>query len=979
MCSSAHPRTAFLFIFLLILAVPFSVFAQTTTITGKVTDYDGAPLQSVSVGLKGGTAATTTKTDGTFTLAIVKKGGDVLQFSFVGYVDKEVALGTSDEVNVQLDRNEQSLNAVVVVGYGTQKRKDITGSVVSLDKQRLDQLPNTNLAQALQGAVAGLSVGLNAAGAEGNDNSIIIRGRNSIKASNSPLIILDGIPYNGSISDINPPDIASIDVLKDASAAAIYGSRGSNGVILVTTKKGSSGKPVISYDGFYGIQKISNLPDMLDPEEFYDFKKYREPNSVTLSEQAIYDAKTYPDWLDLATRDGMRTQHSLGIRGGSNNVKYYISGTYLNVGGVAVNDNFKRVSTRINLEVNVTKWLTAGTNTQLAYNNRSGLAAYFSGDYGAFNFNPLTKAYDSAGKLTVYPWPEDVFFANPLSPTLAQNKDETHKVITNNYFNIKFPFVEGLSYRLNTGIEYTSRSQSTYWGRNTRNGLQKKGELNLNNNSSKNYVIENILSYERTFNKHGINFTGLYSYQKDDFSGNVLNAEGFPNDVLTYYQADVAQLIEPSSSYSKETLISQMARINYTFNDRYLLTLTGRRDGFSGFGANKKYSFFPSVAFGWNIINEGFMGKSQLFNNLKLRLSYGSNGNQAVGAYQTLAKLSERSYVDGTATAPGYVPTSLANADLGWETTNTANIGLDFGLWSGRLQGSLDIYESKTHDLLLDRQISSVQGISTITQNIGRTSNKGIELTLTSTNVNTKDFKWTTNANMSLNRNKIVDLYGDGKNDTLNQWFLGEPINVNFGYVYDGVWQETDDLAKSPQPNTKAGYAKVRDLNEDGIINNRDRTILGNTQPDFEWGMGNTFKYKSISLYVFVHGVHGTARPNALLVDNVNSGVRYRTAVKNWWTPQNPTNEYYANMLNANIYGASIYQSDAFVRIKDISLSYDFSERVLSKIKISKLRIYANVRNAFTFTDWTGLDPELNTQQAIPLQKEYLVGINLSF
>jgi len=961
------------------LVLPMMAFSQEQTISGKVTDQeDQQAIADVTVTVKGKAIRVSTNSSGNYQIKATNT--DVLVFSFVGYTNKEVRVAEAkgNTLNVMLSSNITNLEDVVVVGYGTQKRSDVTGAVASVDKSRLEQLPNTNFAQALQGSVPGVSVDQNSGGAEGNNNSIVIRGKNSITASNSPLIILDGIPYNGGISDINPSDIESIDILKDASSAAIYGSRGSNGVILITSKKGSRGKPVIAYDGSYGTQSYANLPDMLSPEEFYQYKRTREPNTpVTTSEQAVYDSKNFPDWVDLATRTGSRNQHTLGVSGGGESSKYYVSATYLDVKGIAVNDDFKRMSTRVNLEMNVTKWLTYGTNTQLSYNDRSGIAASFSGDYGAYRFNPLTTAYDAEGNLTVYPWPDDVYFANPLEGTLADNADETYKIISTNYLNVELPFIKGLSYRLNTGVEYTNRDQNTYYGRNTRTGLKDNGTLNQDASIQRNLLVENILNYNNTFGKHTISFTGLYSYQYDNIKGNSLEATGFPNDVLTYYQANVALSKAPEASYAKQTLISQMGRINYSYENKYLLTLTGRRDGFSGFGANKKYGFFPSVAVGWNVLQEPFMKDTGALTNLKLRLSYGSNGNQAVGVYQTLARLSERSYVNGSATAPGYVPTSLANPDLGWETTNSLNVGADFELWKGRLAGTVDAYSSKTHDLLLKRQISPVMGVDTITQNIGKTANKGIELGLNSVNIESKNFSWSSTANISLNRNKIVELYGNGKNDTLNTWFLGKPIDVNYDWVYEGVWQETDDLNASPQPNTKPGYAKVADLNHDGKIDARDKTIIGSRQPSFTWGFGNTFKYKNFSLYIFAQGVVGTNRNNTFLADNVNSGVRYNTTRKNWWTPDNPTNEYYANDVDANIYGVHLFESDSYLRIKDISLSYDLPPSIRDRLKLNRFKIYVNMRNWFTVTKWSGLDPELNTQDAIPLQKEFILGLNI--
>ena len=972
-------RLSLFFFFSLLL--PCVLLAQTITVRGTVRDQaTNEPLAGVTVQVKGAKGGTTTDSLGHYSITVPNLKA-ILIFDYVGYVVQEQAASHSGAVDISLVASSANLNQVVVVGYGTQKRKDITGSVVSLDHQRLEDMPNTNFAQALEGALPGVSVTTSGGGAEGENVNILIRGQKSIKASTSPLIIVDGIPYNGSISDITPTDIGSTEILKDASAAAIYGSRGSNGVILITTKRGLNGKPVISYDGFAAEQKITNLPKILTPEQFYQFKVTREgPGSITTSEQAVYDSKKFPNWLNMATHTGLKQQHGLSIRGGNMTTKYFASVNYLDSKGVAVNDHFKRMTFRINLEANLTKWLTFGTNTQFGYNNRSGLPASFSGDNGAYYFNPLTSAYDSAGNPSIYPWPQDTHFANPLAPTLAVNSDNAYQGFTANYLLVKIPFVPGLSYRLNTGFEYNARRASTYYGRNTADGLANNGDLSQSNSNVNNTTIENILTYDRTFGKHSIDFTGLYSYEKDLSSVDALDAQQFPSDALTSYQANVALALQPSSTYSKRTLISQMYRLNYSYDSRYLLTVTGRRDGSSVFGANNKFAFFPSVALGWNITNEKFMEKNTLFSNLKLRLSYGTNGNQAISPYETLASLTTRNYYDDGLTAPGYIPSSLDNPDLHWETTNTANAGIDFGLFRGRIQGSLDVYDAKTHDLLLDRQISPVQGISTITQNIGKTENKGVELSLGAVAVRKKDFSWSVNGNISLNRNTIIELYGDGKNDTLNNWYIGHPINSDLGYVFNGVYQLNDDTAHSVQGLVHPGYAKIKDLNHDGVINSYDRTIIGNHQPSFTWGLGNTFKYKALSLYVFVQGVEGTSQANYLLSESgVQSGVRHNTVVKNWWTATNPTNSYWANDIHANQLDVHIVQNNSYIRVKDLMLSYDFSE-MFAGSGLSRLRLHVSARNLFTFTKWTGLDPEFaSAQTEMPLQKEYLVGVNVSF
>lgn len=969
-------RLSLSFFILFCLLLPVTVLAQTTTVSGKVTDGDGNPLGNVSVVVKGTTTGTVTAANGNYQITAPSAGASLV-FSSTGYIDKEITV-TGTTLNVQLTKTEQSLDNVVVVGYGTQKRRDVTGSVVSVDKKRLENMPNTNVLQALEGSLPGVSVNTNGGGAEGNSMSITIRGQKSINGSRDVLIILDGIPYNGSISDINPTDVASMEVLKDASALAIYGAKSANGVILITTKRGSGGKPIVSYDGFFGTSRYANLPPVLKGADFYNFKITREPNSITPTERTNYDAGRFTDWLDLATRTGQQQQHSLSLRGGNSTMKYFASLSLLDVDGIALNDHFQRLSSRVNMEVNITNWLTYGTNTQLSYNDRSGLSPTFSGDYGAYLFNPLTNPYDSLGKLTIYPWPDDAFFENPLAPTLANNKDQTYKIFTTNYMQVKLP-VKGLSYRLNTGVEYQARDIATYYGRNTRTGVLARGRLTKTNSNTKNFTIENILNYDRSFGKHNVAFTGLYSYQEDVATSNGLTAVGFPNDVLTYYQG-VADLVTATSSLEKRSTISQMARINYGYDSRYLFTFTGRRDGNSGFGENNKFAFFPSVAVGWNIMNEKFFPSSSIVDNLKLRASYGSNGNIALNPYQTLAKLSTLTYIDGTGTAPGYIPTSFANPDLRWETSTTANIAVDFALWKNRLSGTVEVYNTKTRDLLLNRSVSPVQGITTITQNIGKTSNKGVDISLTTVNIQKKDFNWTTNINVSILRNKIVDLYGDGLNDTASTWFIGHPIDVNFGYVYGGVWQTTDDTIGTPQGNVNAGMAKIRDINGDKTINGSDRTIIGSNQPDFTWGMANTITYKNLSLYVFAYGVQGREQPNTLLTDNnVNSGVRYTTVVKNWWTRTNPTNDFYANMLNATQgRSVSIYENSSFVRIRDISLTYDFKGRILEKSGLSRLRFYVQARNPFTITKWSGLDPEFTSQQTVPLQREFLVGLNVS-
>jgi TonB-linked SusC/RagA family outer membrane protein len=544
--------------------------------------------------------------------------------------------------------------------------------------------------------------------------------------------------------------------------------------------------------------------------------------------------------------------------------------------------------------------------------------------------------------------------------------------------------LKGLSYRVNAGVRYSSQGNYTYYGRDTKKGLEALGSASRIDDFATDVTVENLLYYNRAFGKHAINFTGLYSYENNLNTENQLNSSGFPSDQLTYYQANVALLNTPSNTYTKRSLLSQMARLNYAFDSRYLLTLTIRRDGSSAFGEDKKYGVFPIGSAAWNISSEPFMKAVTAISNLKLRVSYGSNGNQAVDSYSTLAGLQQRSYVNGTASAPGYIPNKLGDKTLHWETTNSFNTGIDFGLLNGRIQGSIDVYSSRTHDLLLNRSISTVSGVSSITQNIGKTANKGIDIGVTSTNIQAGKFNWQSNLTFSLNRNRIVDLYGTAVNDTTNKLFVGHPITGNFEYKVLGVWQTTDDLTKSPQPNTKAGYIKLMDVNGDGKITPSDKTLLGETQPKFTYGLGNTFNYGNWALYAFVQGVQGTTKQNSTLYDDVNTEVEKNTFAKNYWTPTNPTNDYYANANQQtgyipNVYLAHYYQNASYLRIRDLMLSYNIPKSVMEKLKINKIKLYVEARNLFLITPWKGFDPEVGNQSGgTPMQKEVIFGLNVS-
>jgi TonB-linked SusC/RagA family outer membrane protein len=968
------------FLFLLLMVVN-SVYAQ--VVKGTVSDGEtGDPLIGVNVFLKGTSSGTITDFEGQYNISA--QAGDVLVFSYIGYLEQEIILSSQTVLDVILSPDAAQLEEVVVIGYGSQKKKDLTGSVATISMERLQEKPNNNFAQALQGAVPGINISANSSSAEQNDFSILVRGRNSINASNAPLIVLDGVPYNGSISDINPNDIASITVLKDASSTSIYGSRGANGVILINSKTGiGGGKPRISFSASTGINQIANIPEVYDGPGFAKFKEEREPGELTETELNNLAAGKSTDWLDLATQNGVRRDFSLSVSGSNDAVNYYTSAGFQNVKGVAVNDEFTRATLRINLGLKITDELKFGTSTQLSYIDRSGRSPTFGGDdNGAYFLNPLANAYDDNGELTIFPWPEQVFYSNALSNTLVQNDDYNNKIFSNNYLEYQPAFLPGLSLKINTGVELENRDIGDYYNRKTNPGFVNNGLARVFSRASRNYLIENILNYRKVFNRHTIDFTALYSAQKDRMESTEIEGVGFPNDLLNYRQMNLALGTSYNAGFIQTSLLSQMGRLNYSYADKYLLTLTLRRDGYSGFGENSRFGIFPSAAFSWRISEESFF-EMESINNLKLRISYGKNGNQAVGPYDNLARLNDRSYLIGGQTAPGFVPVQLANNELSWESTITQNLGVDLSMWDYRFTASLDVYQAYTTDLLLDRLIPSVHGITEITQNIGETKNLGFDLSLSASPIRKKELSWQVGGNLSYNKNEIVSLFGKDQDDVGNELFIGQPIRVNYGYQFDGIWQENEDPSNSAQPNAVPGDIKVLDVaniaDSDGnpiktISANEDRVIQGKLDPTLVFGLENTLKYKNLSFYIFFQGVSGVTKRNSIYDENVYGGVQRNWFVLDYWTPSNPINTNHRNNEEANNYGVRIYESADFVRLKDITLSYTFDK--LGGLNKS-VKIYGTARNLMTFTGWTGLDPELSGQNSVPLQKEFLFGINL--
>jgi TonB-linked SusC/RagA family outer membrane protein len=950
------------------LASPTFLWAQ-QIVKGRVTSGDSA-LTSVTVQLKGSSRATQTDQNGQF--SIEAPNGAVLLFSSVGFATREVTVNSRSNLDIRLLPTDKVMNDVIVVGYGTQKRADVTGAVSSVPKDRLSELPMTNVFQAVEGSVAGVSV-TNTSSVPGATPSLLIRGQNSITANSGPYIVVDGFPLtgtNGSINDINPNDIASIEILKDASATAIYGTNGSNGVILITTKRGTTGKPVIRLNTYTGFDKLAHV---LEPRNGPSYvQKYKDFMTETgqvqtgpvpnASELPNYTAGKTTDWIKETTQQGITNDNNLSLSGGTRDVRYFVSGEYLKQKGAIKGYQYHRASVRANLDVNVTDFLTVGTSAFYTNDNYDGGQANL---LYATAMSPYGVEYNPDGTYAIYPMYPELLYTNPLLGLYTTNINHTSNLNGNAYAEVKVGgILKGLKYRLNAGSTYIPAAIYTYTGRDANNLL---GQATTYNSETNHYILENLLTYARDFGKHHIDFTGLYGAEQRKYFVDAYTATGFVNDLLTYNNIGAASTLTPGSTgsgtngsfQSKYNKVSQMGRINYSYNDRYLLTLTARRDGSSVFGANtSKYGLFPSAALGWNIGQENFMKTVRFVDNLKLRGSYGKTGNQAINPYGTITTDNSDQNTFNGLTTIGVIGGNLGNADLHWESTTQANLGLDFGLINTRISGTIDVYHSQTDGLILSRQIPSITGYSSVLDNVGKTSNEGVELTVTSRNFVTKDFRWETSLNFATNRNKIIDLYGDRKSDTGNVWFIGHPIGVIYDYDRQGVWQQGEDPSKQ-DPTAKPGDLKFADLNHDGQVTAADKTILGQTTPKWTGGMTNTFHYRNFHLRVFIQTVQGIMKNNADLNYVDETGRRNTPAAVGYWTPANQSN-YWPALSYFNTRGYGYPTNASFTRLKDITLSYTFPDKVLEKAHLGALTIYASGSNLYTWTKWIGWDPENN-------------------
>jgi TonB-dependent starch-binding outer membrane protein SusC len=1000
----------------------FSANAQDTSIKGTVTDSEtGETLPGVSVLVKGTSTGTITDLDGQYTVSAPVNS--TLVFSFIGYTQSEELIGNRKVIDVGMNVDVKSLEAVVVIGYGTQRAEAVTGSVVSMGGKDMREIPAANISQALQGRLAGVDMS-QVSSKPGANMQIRIRGTRSLTADNEPLVVLDGIPFVGSISDINPNDIKSIDILKDASATAIYGSRGANGVILVTTNSGKRGQQArFTYNSFYGIQKIFAKYDMMDGKEFAALRAAAGQYQNTADESD--DVNT--DWQDMLYQTGKTTSHDLGISGGTQTGSYSFNvGYYFNEGVIPM-QNFSRYSMRGSLDQEVGKYVRLGFVTN---NNFSVTKGDNLGPGGALARTPITNPYNADGtlKTTVLEQTSGAQWVYTKSTLEALgdkyvNLQQKYGSYNTVFAEVKIPGVEGLKFRTNVGLNLRTGKEGYYQGVGVFSGNPKNpSNASLNNELTTSWAIENLLTYDKTFaGKHNINFTGLYSVQQTTNSRSRIAARNIPADHFQFYNMGQALAeditINPADQwYTQRGLESYMGRVMYSYDDRYMVSATVRADAASVLAPGHQWHTYPAISAGWNIARESFMQGVSAIDLLKLRVGYGQTSNQSVNPYKTLGLLGTRPYNYGSTNASGNYVTELPSPGLGWEYSSTINYAVDFGILNRRLTGTLEYYIGKTEDVLMKVGLPATAGVGSYTGNVASTENRGVELTLNGLILDNKDgFTLEAGLNVYANRNKITSLASGQDRDVSNQWFVGYPIDVIYDYKKIGLWQEGESDLLLYEPGGNPGMIKVQytgDYNDDGTPTRAvgaDDRIVQTIFPKFQGGFNTRLSYKGFELSAvaaFKHGgtivapLYGSSGYLNTLNGRAGNNVRV-----DYWTPTNTDARYPKpggiQSSDNPKYGQTTSLFDgSYLKMRTITLGYNFNQSMLKKSGIENLRLYCTVQNPFVmfspFTKATGLDPETNSkgdenvavagQQRIlivgtntPSTRNYVFGVNLTF
>ena len=952
---------------------------QSKEITGNVSDSEG-PLIGATVMVKGSNTGVVTDINGNFHL--MANAGATLVISYVGYVTQETP--AREHLNIILEQEGRNLNEVVVIGYGTQRREAVTGSVVNINGEKLNQIAATNAAQALQGRVAGVLM-TQTSSQPGAEMQIRIRGQRSLSASNDPLIVLDGIPFMGQLSDINPADIKSMDILKDASATAIYGSRGANGVIMITTVKGAMGTPAkVSYNGYISFKTLFKRYPMMDGPTFAKMRKYAGQYTNSLEESD----DTNTDWQDMFYKTGVSHNHDITVSGGTQGGSYSFGAGYYHDEAVVPSQGYDRVSVRGNFDQMVGKWFRFGLTTNNSYRISKGSNV---GLYNILSMSPLASPYDADGNLkrTVH-MPNDETWVL-TKDVVEDNKDnwlnENKGIGSYNtvFAEVKCPWVEGLSYRLNLGLNYRSSKTGAYTGvgvNNTNPDYRNSGSVM--ENSTRNWAVENVITFDRTFaEKHHVNVVGMYSAEETTFEQTGAAVTEIPAAYFQYYNLGSALGEKNLNNYNywQSGLMSWMGRVMYSYDNKYMISAAIRADASSRLAKGHQWHTYPAVSAGWNIAHESFMENLKWIDNLKLRIGYGETSNQSISPYSTLGALATRDYNFNTTHTTGYYVSSLPNPELGWEYSKTWNFGLDFSLFNGRLYGTFEYYTQKTDNILLDVSMPSTSGVGSFTGNIGKTENKGFEFTLNGVIIENKNgWNWEAGINLYANRNKLTELASGQKEDVANRWFVGYPIDVIYDYKNIGIWQEGDPYLDVLEPGGNVGMIKVEYTGEydaDGKpvrqINADDRQMM-DMEPDLMGGFNTTVSYKHFDLNVI-----GAFQIGGKLISAIHSSNGYLNMLTgrrgnldvDYWTETNTGAKYpKPGGITSNDnpkYGSTLgYFNAGYLKIRAITLGYNFEHmKFVKDLGISRLRLYATIQNPFVlfspYNNECGLDPETNT------------------
>ena len=983
--------------FFLLLTVVYAQ-AQNITVRGRVLNDTGRGIPNASVTVKGTTTGVPTSSEGDFEISAPSNG--TLVISSVGFTSQQVSIGGRANISIVLQPGAGSdLEQVVVIGYGTARKRDVTGSTVSVKGETLNEIKAPNIANQLQGRAAGVDI-VNNSSQIGAAGQIRIRGNRSLSGNNDPLIVVDGMAYGGSLNDIAQENIATLDILKDASATAIYGSRGSNGVIIITTKRGTNQKAVTTYNGYVGMIDAIDTYTLFNGQEYAQFKdaakagnsNVANSNSYALTaiEQTNLAAGVSTDWQDLLLKTGIRTSHDVGVRGGNDRTQFYFGLGYYRETGIIHDQELDRYSMNVNIDHKLSERIKIGFTsfTTLNRSNRLGTNAYGS----ATRLGPLYKPYNDDGTLNFQPAIQqgvDNVQINPL--TSIGNNDlivafSRRMQLQDNFYG-ELKILKDLKFRTTFGFGWSQTINDNYTGPNTvfnTNSNTSGSNLSQNNSEGWQYTINNSLEYNKTFGeKHKLTALALQEVQKNWFRGQQFNGTGVPADFLQDYNWQQVNTINPQGgSFNERALIGYMGRAIYTFDDKYVLTATIRSDAASVLAPGHQWVTYPAVSAAWNLDRENFMDNVQLFNSLKLRAGWGVSSNSSINPYQTLGTLSTSFYNFGSGSnvgtnyVAGYAVGTAPNPLLSWEKTSGLNVGIDFTILNNRLSGTMDYFNNNTNDILLNKGLPLSTGLSSQLLNVGKVKTSGFELTLSSVNIKSQSgFTWNTDANLFFSREEIEQLQDPNlKQDLGNGWFVGEPITVIYDYKKTGIWQ-TSEAAQATLYGVKPGDIKIEDVNKDNSITSADRQIVGDFQPDFIAGLTNRFQYKNFDLNIVMFGRFGqTVAVTYLSADGGANGYpffmnsRVEQLKVDYWTPSNPTNAFPEPDAGRDglMYTSTLtYQDGSFIKLRSIDLGYNFSSRSLGKAGIQSLRAYVSAQNPFILwaplvSDNLGIDPEGN-------------------